>query len=223
MLRGRGCEWKRCRFCDYHLDHSKDEMANYQLNEGPLSQVTGLYHRLEVINSGSFTDLDDATLKRIEAICLQNGIEQVHFECHWMHRREIPAFRERFAHNGITLKLKIGVETFDSIFRESYLVKGIDTDDPCEIASFFDEVCLLQGLPGQTVSSMEQDIITGLQHFERVCINIMQKNRMPIQPDPRVIADFIREIYPKYIGNSRVDILMANTDFGVGGATGHAE
>lgn len=223
MLRGRGCEWKRCRFCDYHLDHCRDDNANFRLNEEPLSRVSGLCHRLEVINSGSFTDLDDATIRRIEEICLQKAIDQVHFECHWMHRGAVSAFRERFARKGIALKLKIGVETFDSIFRESYLVKGIDTDDPGEIASYFDEVCLLQGLPGQTVSSMERDITTGLHYFERVCINIMQKNRMPILPDPRVISDFIREVYPKYIGNGRVDILMENTDFGVGGAFCHAE
>ena len=74
------------------------------------------------------------------------------------------------------------------MFRESYLSKGIDTDSPAEIAQYFDEVCLLQGIPGQTVESMRQDIETGLQFFERVCVNIMVENRMPIKPDPQVIA-----------------------------------
>ncbi|MGN0291433.1 MAG: radical SAM protein [Lachnospiraceae bacterium] len=220
MLRGNGCKWRRCRFCDYHLDYSKDTESNYELNKEQLAKVTGLYHKLEIINSGSFTDLDEKTLTLIEQICLEKEISELHFECHWMHREEVPTFRERFQRLGITLKLKIGVETFDSLFRESYLDKGITTDDPDEIASYFDEVCLLFGLPGQSVSSMRNDIETGLRYFERVCVNIMTQNQMPIQPDDRVIALFKTEIYPDYVQNDRVDILMENTDFGVGGNEG---
>ena len=216
LLRGRGCVWRRCRFCDYHLDFSRDEKANFALNRTQLEQVTGLYGTLEAINSGSFVDLDHDTLSLIEQVCQKRQIHQVHFECHWMHREEIPRFRQRFEQLGITLKLKIGVETFDSLFRESYLDKGIDTDSPAEIAAYFDEACLLQGLPGQTAESMERDIETGLAYFERVCINIMQKNTKSIQPDPEVIAAFAARHYPKYIHNNRVDILMENTDFGVG-------
>ncbi len=220
MLRGNGCKWRRCRFCDYHLDYSKDTESNYELNKEQLAKVTGLYHKLEIINSGSFTDLDEKTLTLIEQICLEKEISELHFECHWMHREEVPAFRECFQRLGITLKLKIGVETFDSLFRESYLDKGITTDDPDEIASYFDEVCLLFGLPGQSVSSMRNDIETGLRYFERVCVNIMTQNQMPIQPDDRVIALFKTEIYPDYAQNDRVDILIENTDFGVGGNEG---
>lgn len=216
LLRGRGCAWRRCRFCDYHLDFSKDEKANFALNRAQLAQVTGLYGTLEVINSGSFVDLDQGTLSLIGQVCKERQIRQAHFECHWMHRADIAGFRQRFKQLGVTLKMKIGVETFDSLFRESYLGKGIDTDCPAEIADYFDEACLLQGLPGQTVQSMEQDIETGLAYFERVCINIMQKNTKSIQPDPRVIAAFAKHLYPKYIHNGRVDILMENTDFGVG-------
>ena len=58
MLRGSGCKWKRCTFCDYHFDASPDEEANFRLNEQELNKVPGLYHKLEVINSGSFCDLD---------------------------------------------------------------------------------------------------------------------------------------------------------------------
>ncbi|MBD5543810.1 MAG: radical SAM protein [Lachnospiraceae bacterium] len=222
MLRGKGCAWRRCRFCDYHLDSSPDEAANFALNREQLFKVTGIHHKLEVINSGSFVDLDEPTLALIEEVCQSHEIWEVHFECHWCHREEIPDFRARFAKKGITLKIKIGVETFDSLFRESYLDKGIDTDNPEEIAAYFDEVCLLQGIPGQTVESMDRDIQTGLAYFERVCINIMQENRKPIKPDPDVIAAFTRELYPKYESNKRIDILMENTAFGVGGVVEHA-
>lgn len=223
MLRGRGCSWRRCRFCDYHLDSSEDEEANFNLNAQQLCKVTGVYKKLEVINSGSFVDLDEATLSQIAQVCLEQQITQVHFECHWRHRSAISDFRKRFAGLGIELKIKIGVETFDKLFRESYLDKGIDTDCPEEIAAYFDEVCLLQGIPGQTAESMELDIQTGLSYFERVCVNIMQENSKPIKPDPRVIALFTEKLYPKYIADSRVDILMENTAFGVGGVAEHAE
>ena len=44
----------------------------------------------------------------------------------------------------------------------------------------------------------------------------MVDNDMPIHPDPRVIKNFIENVYPLYINNNRVDILLNNTDFGVG-------
>ncbi|MDD6645364.1 MAG: radical SAM protein, partial [Oscillospiraceae bacterium] len=38
----------------------------------------------------------------------------------------------------------------------------------------------------------------------------------PVKPDKEVIEIFSKNIAPKYIDNNRVDILMNNTDFGVG-------
>lgn len=216
MLRGRGCAWRRCRFCSYHLDSSKDAAANYALNRQVLAHVTGQHHRLEVINSGSFTDLDEQTLHFIEETCLDRQISRLHFECHWMHRGAAADFRRRFAKKGIDIKLKTGVETFDPLFRECYLDKGIDAESPAEIARYFDEACLLQGLPGQTKESMERDIETGLTYFERICVNIMTENDCPVKPDPGVITVFLEEIYPKYNEHPRIDILLNNTDFGVG-------
>lgn len=219
LLRGRGCSWRRCRFCDYHLDFCTDEQANYALNRRELAKVTGIYQRLEVINSGSFSDLDQNTMQLIKEICISKGMKEIHFECHWRDRQAIKALRASFAALNILVKVKIGVETFDALFRESYLDKGITAADPAEIAADFDECCLLFGLPGQNRETMERDIETGLTHFERVCINIMVENGKPIKPDPAVIEVFIKELYPKYMENSRVDILLENTDFGVGGVS----
>ena len=217
LLRGKGCCWRRCRFCDYHLDSSSDISANYFLNRKILQQVTGEFGKLEVINSGSFVDLDENTMKEIVSVCLKKKISEVHFECHWMHRKSIEALKEFFSAKGITVKIKIGVETFDKKYREEYLCKGIDEENPETIAELFDEVCLLQGLPGQTVFQMRKDIETGLRFFERVCVNIMNENSTSIHPDPEVIQKFLQEVAPQFIKNNRVDILMNNTDYGVGG------
>ncbi len=219
MLRGRGCSWSKCSFCDYHLDCSENEEENFELNQNEINKITGIYKKLEVINSGSFVDLDKKTMELIEKTCLSLGIKELHFECHWFHRFEAKRLKEYFFEKGINVKVKTGVETFDYLFRESYLIKGISAKTASEIAEFFDECCLLQGLPGQTVSSMLMDIATGLKHFERVCINIMQENETSIKPDPKIIQLFKQYIYPIYIDNERVDILMENTAFGVGGVT----
>jgi len=216
LLRGNGCKWRRCRFCDYHTDFSLDEKANYELNKKVLQQVNGEFKILEVINSGSFCDLDEETIALILEICKEKQIEVVYFECHWLHRELIGDFKKRFAEAGVTVKLKIGVETFDSLFRESYLDKGMGNATHEEIAQYFDQVCLLQGLPGQSKVSMLKDIETGLQYFERVCVNIMVPNTKPILPDPQVIKIFKEEIFPLYKADERVDILLNNTDFGVG-------
>ncbi len=216
LLRGSGCKWRRCTFCDYHLDFSPDIQSNYSLNRRVLSQVTGKYGKLEVINSGSFVDLDARSFRLILDVCLQKHIGELHFESHWMHRDAVDTLRRAFTVYGIRVKVKIGVETFDSRYREEILCKGIGEALPQQIAACFDEVCLLFGLDGQSRESMQRDIETGLSCFERVCINIMTQNTTKIKPNPGVIHTFLTELYPLYAANDRVDILLENTDFGVG-------
>lgn len=216
LLRGRGCGWRKCSFCDYHFDFDKDEEANFLLNQRELEKVTGCYHRLEIINSGSFLELDSRTTELIADVCRKKKIYELHVEIHWMYREQIPALRDDFARQGVGLKVKMGVETFDAHYRETVLKKGMGSASPKEIAGYADEVCLLFGIAGQTVDSMRRDIETGLTFFERVCVNIMVKNSTRICPDADVIMAFRQELYDTYIKNDRVDILMENTEFGVG-------
>ena len=216
LLRGSGCRYKKCRFCDYHLDFSRNEKENFELNKGILSKVTGIYQSLEVINSGSFPELDIETMKEIENVCVRKGITQLRFEVHWMYHKHVKKWKEHFKEKGITLKIKMGVETFDEAFRKDVFEKGMEHVSPEEIASVADEVCLLFGVTGQTLESMTEDIETGLKLFERICINIMVENSTEIHPDNNVIEMFMKNLYPKYIDNPRVDILLHNTDFGVG-------
>ena len=191
MLRGTGCKWRRCRFCDYHLDASTDTEANYRLNKQVLSYVTGRYGILEVINSGSFT-------------CHARAIRQVHIEFHWMDRLQVAPLKERFAGWGIELWAKMGVETFDIPFRKSYLDKGIDTPSssptPEDIACYADEVNLLMGLPGQSTESMLEDLHIALSLFKRVCVILRCRTF----------------VLPAYRDNPRVDILTDNSDWGLG-------
>ena len=45
----------------------------------------------------------------------------------------------------------------------------------------------------------------------------MVENTAPLKPDAEVIRIFMENLYPLYRDNPRVDILLNNTDFGVGG------
>ena len=214
LLRGSGCVYKKCTFCDYHTDRCSDKRENFELNREVLSRVTGEYGELEVINSGSVFELDKDTVFLIKAICREKNISIVHFESHYLYRDKISALRESFS--DVDLKMKLGLETFDYDLRENVLKNGICEKDPVRISEHFDEANFLFGINGQSVRSMATDIETGLALFERICVNIMCKNSTGIKPDSDVINAFLREIYQKYKNNDRVDILINNTDFGVG-------
>lgn len=217
LLRGSGCKWRKCTFCDYHLDFSKDADANFRLNKEVLQQVTGEWGVLETINSGSFSDLDDRTVEEIRQVCIKKEIHRLHIEVHWRDRSGIPDIRRRFESAGVTVCVKMGVETFDPVFRDDILKKGMEYANPQDIALWADEVCLLFGITGQTAESMKRDLETGLSLFQRVCVNIMTENSTAVHPDAYVIREFFQDVYPLCKDNQRVDVLLENTDFGVGG------
>ena len=214
LLRGSGCIYKKCTFCDYHLDKCSDNDKNFELNSEVLAHVTGEFNELEVINSGSVFELDERTLNLIKSVCKDKGINTIHFESHYLYDDRIKELRDGF--KGFTLKMKLGLETFDYDLRENVLKKGIHEKDPKIISRNFDEANFLFGIGGQTTASMQNDITLGLENFERICINVMCENSTKIKPNKEVINSFLNELYPLYKDDERVDILINNTDFGVG-------
>lgn len=217
LLRGSGCKWRRCRFCNYHLDFSHDQAANDALNDAVLARVTGETGVLEMINSGSFCDLSAHTLNTLVRVCEERQIARLHVECHWQDRAAIAPFREMLSAHNIALRVKGGVETFDGDFRERGFDKGIPPETtPEELAAYFDECCLLFGVEGQTLAQMQTDVAIGLAHFKRICINIMIDNGTPVKRSEAVVKLFMDHLYPTLQNDPRVDILLNNTDFGVG-------
>ena len=214
LLRGSGCVYKKCAFCDYYHDSCKDESENFALNSQVLEKVDGEFGDLEIINSGSVFELDKNTLDLIKQVAKSKGLKTLHFEAHYLYKDKIPALRKEFC--DFDLKMKLGLETFDYQLREKALKKGIPEKSPCVIAKYFDEANFLFGINGQSVETMKRDIELGLKYFERICINIMCENSSEIKPDKAVIDDFVNDIYPMYKDDYRVDILLDNTDFGVG-------
>ena len=80
-----------------------------------------------------------------------------------MYHKHVQKWKDYFKKQGITLKIKMGVETFDDTFRREVFDKGMEGVMPEEIAGVADEVCLLFGISGQTAESMQKDIETGLK------------------------------------------------------------
>lgn len=214
LLRGSGCVYRKCIFCDYYTDRCSDEDENFRLNKAVLEKVTGIFGDLEVINSGSVFEFDKKTLDFIKQVCKEKKINTIHFEAHYLYRNKISQLRKDFA--DFDLKMKLGLETFDCDFRENVLKKGIKESSPAVIAENFDEANFLFGIKGQTAETMQKDIELGLKYFERICVNIMCDNTTEVEPDKAVIKEFMQKIYPVYKDNPRTDILINNTDFGVG-------
>ena len=214
LLRGKGCFYKKCAFCDYHLDACPDDDANVVLNREVLKQVTGVYGNLEVINSGSFHELGERSLALVRETAREKGIRVLHFEAHYLVRDKIAELREFFS--GTEVRMRVGLESFDEELREGYLKKGLPGVSPEEVAGYFQEANFLVGVKGQTVDSMRRDVELGLKYFKRITLNVMCDNTTSVKPDGEVIAKFMEEIYPKYVLDDRVDILVHNTDFTVG-------
>ena len=212
MLRGSGCKWRRCTFCDYHLDYSRDEASNFELNKAVLAHVTGQYHDLEVINSGSCFEIPKETLELIRDIIHAKGIKRLFFEAHWCYRSRLQEMRDFM---GIPITYKIGVETFDNDFRENYLNKHASFTSPEEVSRYFDSPCLLVGMQGQTKEMIDYDIAMLKKYFKLGTVNIFTNNSTDVKRDEQLVAWFMDK-YAALLDDPTVEVLYEKTDFGVG-------
>lgn len=133
-----------------------------------------------------------------------------------MYKNKIKDFRKECKDLGIELKVKGGVETFDSDFREKILNKGFGFPTIEELKETFDEVNLLVGVKGQNIETIEKDIEIGIKNFDRVCINLYKEMDDIMEADEKLKQEFMNKLYERYKDDMRVDILVENTDFGVG-------
>lgn len=215
LLMGRGCFWKRCAFCDYHLDAGPDELS-VPINDRVLDQVTGKFGRLVALNSGSYFELPAVTRKRIEEVCLEKGIRHLHMESHWRLHDRVAELKTGLARKGIALHPRIGIETFDEDYREDVLDKGMGKGvAPEAIAGIFDECCLLFGMEGQSTEQFERDVAIAKAHFDVVYINIFNANSTAVRPDPELLSWFKGRL-AHYKKDPQLRVLVENTELGVG-------
>ncbi len=210
LLQGTGCFHGNCAFCDYHLDVSGDPFA---VNAPVLDLVTGRFGVLDVINSGSAHELDDATLRGIAEVCREKRIHTLWFEAHWAYHDRLDELRAGFP--GVRVKFRTGIESFDHGFRRA-MRKGIPDVSPQEIRAKIDGVCLLAGVQGQTQSMIRRDIAIAQDAFEYFSVNVFNENSTPVRRDEALIRWFAREIYPALQKTRNCEVLIENTDLGVG-------
>ena len=211
LLQGTGCRWKKCTFCDYHDDVSEHP---FQVNAPVLRQVTGQYGVLDVINSGSALELDEDTLSLIKEVVKEKHIHTLWFEAHYMYRKKLADFARQFA--PVQVKFRCGVETFDAELRDSWK-KGISSSvTPEDIARYFQGVCLLCCTQGESKERIIKDIDIAKKHFEYFSVNVFCNNTTPVQQDAELASWFAREVYPRIKDEEGIEVLMENTDLGVG-------
>ena len=211
LLQGKGCKWKQCTFCDYHTDVSANP---YAVNSEVLTSVTGVYGVLDVINSGSAMELDELTIKEIKRVVKEKNIHTLWFEAHYMYRHKLTKFAEQF--EGVEVKFRCGIESFDSALREQWK-KGVAADVTAEdVAKYFQGVCLLCCTEGDSKERIIRDIALAEQYFEYASVNVFCENTTRVKRDENLKKWFVREVYPELIQSKKIEILMNNTDLGVG-------
>ena len=216
LLQGTGCRWRRCEFCDYHSDVSDDP---FEVNRQVLEQVTGEYGVLDVINSGSAFELDDCTIEMLRRIIVEKKIHTLWCEMHWMYRHRLEEFRSRiFSSYSLlpTIKFRCGVETFDPELRKRWN-KGVPEGVTAEkVARYFQGVCLLCCTEGETRERIVHDIELARKHFEYFSVNVFCNNTTKIKRDQALVDWFVGEVYPTIKDDPRIEVLIDNTDLGVG-------
>ena len=186
----------------------------FAVNREVLAQVQGVYGVLDVINSGSAMELDEQTVKMIKNVVKEKKIHTLWFEAHYMYKNQLAKFAEQF--EGIKVKFRCGVETFDGRLREQWK-KGIAASVTAEdVAKYFQGVCLLCCTNGDSQERILRDISLAEQYFEYASVNVFCENTTAIKRDEELVKWFVDEVYPMLKQSKKIEILINNTDLGVG-------
>ncbi len=212
LLKARPCIWSQCRFCDYIEDNSTCLQEMIEINDEVLNKVTGKYGVLEVIDSASIFELPQQSLDRIKEIIHTKHIHTLFVESHWLYHKRIQEIRDFF---GIKVIVKIGVESFDNEFRNTFLNKNACFESVDELKKYFDSPCLMVGIQGQTKEMIDNDMHILQSSFEHGTISIYRNNSTSVYRDDQLIGWFMDK-YSYLIDDPRFDFLYDPTDFGVG-------
>lgn len=211
LLQGTGCRWGKCTFCNYHTDVSDNPFA---VNCEVLARVTGETGVLDVINSGSAMELDAQTLQMLKDVVRDKGIHTLWFEAHFMYRNRLEAFAAQFA--PAKVKFRCGIESFDAAQRKRWN-KGVpEWVTAADVARYFAGICLLCCTCDDTPHRIAADIETAKQYFEYFSVNLFCNNGTAVKRNDELVAWFTQNIYPCIKDDERVEVLIENTDLGVG-------
>ena len=131
-----------------------------------------------------------------------------------MYKNQLAKFAEQF--EGVEVKFRCGVESFDGRLRERWQ-KGISTSvTAADVAKYFNGVCLLCCTEGDTKGRILNDIALAERYFEYASVNVFCENGTAVKRDEELAKWFVEEVYPKLNVSSKIEILINNTDLGVG-------
>ncbi|MGL5961466.1 MAG: radical SAM protein [Cetobacterium sp.] len=214
LLKGLPCKYGKCKFCNYIEDNSIDLEEIDKVNEDALKEVTGEFHALEVINSGSVFELPESTLKRIKDVVLEKNIKLIYFEIYYGYKNRLKEIQDYF--DGIEIRFRMGMETFDNEFRINSYGKNFNVGikELEELSLKLYSICLLICVKGQTKEMIKKDIELGLKYFKSITINIFINNGTIVERDEELVKWFVEE-YSYLQEDSRVELLIDNKDLGV--------
>ncbi len=212
LLKSFPCVWGKCAFCDYIDDNSKDEEEINNLNNEVLKNITGEFGVLEVINSGSCFEIPKASLERIRIIIKEKNIKLLFLESHWCYKNRLQEMRDFF---NIPIIFKVGIESFDSDFRNNILNKNAKFETVEEVKEYFQSVCLMVGIKGQTKEIIDLDMKLLEENFKYGTVNVWTENTTKFKRDEELIKWF-KEKYSYLDKHETIEVLYNNTDFGVG-------
>lgn len=211
LLQGEGCRWGKCTFCNYHLDVST---TPFEVNKAVLERVTGEYGVLDVINSGSAMELDGQTVELIKEVVREKNIHTLWFEAHFMYRNKLEEFAKQFF--PAVVKFRCGVESFSPEQRNRWN-KGVPSwVTPEDVARHFKGICLLCCTDDDSFERIVADIRTAKECFEYFSVNLFCNNGTAVLRNDELVERFMKEIYPLIKDDPAIEILVDNTDLGVG-------
>jgi hypothetical protein len=215
LLKALPCQWGRCTFCNYIDDNSNDVEQINAINLEVLKNVTGEFAALMVINSGSCFELPAETLQAVKQVVSEKQINRLYFEAHWSYRHKLAGFKNQFS---VPITFITGIETFNEHFRNHILGKGVCFKDFAEIRQYFQAVCIMVGMQGQTKEMIAADVKILLREFEHGTINLYVDNNMPVKADYN-LQKWFKDEYAWLNDEESIDVLWSNIDFGVGTPT----
>jgi hypothetical protein len=159
-------------------------------------------------------ELDAQTIEMIKEVVKERNIHTLWFEAHYMYKNQLARFAEQF--DGVEVKFRCGVESFDGNLREQWQ-KGIAAHVTVEdVAKYFQGVCLFCCSEGDSKERILRDIALAEQYFEYASVNVFCENTTTVKRDDELAKWFVEEVFPNLRESKKIEILINNTDLGVG-------
>ena len=215
LLKSFPCRYGKCSFCNYIEDNSTDEKEIDSINLEVLKEITGEFGVLEVINSGSVFELTPNTMAEIKKIVKEKNIKILYFEIYYGYIKRLEEIRKYF--DGIEIRFRMGMETFDDDFRINIYNKNFHTDENILnlLGKELYSVCLLVCTKGQTKEMIDHDMQMLKTHFELGTVNVFTNNSTDVTRDQELVDWFMKK-YAALLDDPSVEVLYEKTDFGVG-------